>query len=93
MTNPYSILKSRDTILPTKTHLVKAMVFLVVFWGLPYSSDGEESACNGGGFNCWVRKIPWRREWQPTPVLLPGESQGREPGGLPSTGSHRVRHN
>ena len=35
----------------------------------------------------------WRRKWQPTPVLLPGESQGREPGGLPSMGSHRVRHN
>ena len=23
----------------------------------------------------------WRRKWQPTPVFLPGESQGREPGG------------
>ena len=23
------------------------------------------------GFNPWVRKIPWRRKWQPTPVLLP----------------------
>ena len=34
----------------------------------------------------------WRRKWQPTPVLLPGESQGREPGGMPSMGSHRVRH-
>ena len=35
----------------------------------------------------------WRRKWQPTPVFLPGESQGRgEPGGLPSMGSHRVRH-
>ena len=36
----------------------------------------------------------WRRKWQPTPVFLPGESQGRgEPGGLPSMGSHRVGHN
>ena len=26
----------------------------------------------------------WRRKWQPTPLFLPGESQGREPGGLPS---------
>ena len=26
------------------------------------------------GFDAWVRKIPWRRKWQPTPVLLPGES-------------------
>ena len=35
----------------------------------------------------------WRRKWQPTPVFLPGESQGQgEPGGLPSMGSHRVRH-
>ena len=25
-------------------------------------------------FDPWVRKIPWRREWQPTPVFLPGES-------------------
>jgi len=24
----------------------------------------------------WVRKIPWRRAWQQTPVFLPGESNG-----------------
>ena len=40
---------------------------------------GEESACQCRkrkrcGFNLWVRKIPWRRAWQPTPVFLPGES-------------------
>ena len=29
------------------------------------------------GFDPWVRKIPWRRVWQPTPVLLPGESHGQ----------------
>ena len=35
----------------------------------------------------------WRRKWQPTPVFLPGESQGwGEPGGLLSVGSHRVGH-
>ena len=33
MTNPDSILKSRDIALPTKVHLVKAMVFLVVMYG------------------------------------------------------------
>ena len=33
MTNLNSILKSRDIILPTKTHLVKAMVFPVVMYG------------------------------------------------------------
>ena len=26
------------------------------------------------GFNLWVEKIPWRREWLPTPVFLLGES-------------------
>ena len=25
----------------------------------------------------WVRKIPWRRKWQPTPVLLPGKFHGQ----------------
>ena len=34
----------------------------------------------------------WKRKWQPTPLFLPGESQGREPCGLPSMGSHRVGH-
>ena len=29
-----------------------------------------------GGFDPWVRKIPWRRAWQPTPVFLPGEFHG-----------------
>ena len=41
-----------------------------------------------------VEKIPWRREWQPTPVLLPGESQGqRSLEGLQSIVSQTVRHN
>ena len=25
----------------------------------------------------WVGKVPWRRAWQPTPVLWPGESHGQ----------------
>ena len=29
------------------------------------------------GFDPWVRKIPWRREWQPTQVFLHGESPGQ----------------
>ena len=28
-------------------------------------------------FDPWVGKIPWRRQWHPTPVLLPGESHGQ----------------
>ena len=33
--------------------------------------------CRRPGFNPWVRKIPSRRVWQPTLVLLPRESQGQ----------------
>jgi hypothetical protein len=29
------------------------------------------------GFNSWIRKIPWRRKWQPTPVVLSGEAHGQ----------------
>ena len=32
--------------------------------------------CRRPGVDPWVRKIPWRRKWQPTPVLLPGEFHG-----------------
>ena len=28
-------------------------------------------------FNPWVRKIPWRRKWQPTPLFLPVKSHGQ----------------
>ena len=47
--------------------------------GFPGESDSQESVCNVGdpGFKTWVRKIPWRRAWQPTPVFLPGESHGQ----------------
>ena len=33
--------------------------------------------CGRPGFHPWVWKILWRRKWQPTPVFLAGESQGR----------------
>ena len=32
--------------------------------------------CRRPGFNLWVGKIPWRRQWLPTPVFLPGEFHG-----------------
>ena len=62
--------------------------------GFPGGSDGKEPACSGRpGFDPWVRKIPWRTEWQPTPVFLPGEPPWtEEPGGLQSMGPQRVGH-
>ena len=48
--------------------------------GFPGGSVGKESTSNSGdtgSTSSWVGKIPWRREWQPTPVFLPGKSQGQ----------------
>ena len=50
--------------------------------GFPGGASGKEPASqnrrhNRHEFNPWVRKIPWRRTWQPTPVFLPGESHGQ----------------
>ena len=44
----------------------------------PGGSDGKGSACymTRPEFNPWVRKIPWRKEWQPPSVFLPGEFHG-----------------
>ena len=46
--------------------------------GLPWWLSSQESTCQYRrlGFNPWVRKIPWRSKWQPTPVFLPGKSYG-----------------
>ena len=45
-------------------------------------ASGKESICQcrrceRGGFDLWVRKIPWRRKWQSTPVFLPGKFHGQ----------------
>ena len=46
---------------------------------LPWWLSSKESACQfrKDKFNPWVRKIPWRKKWQPTPVSLLGISRGR----------------
>ena len=50
--------------------------------------------CERPRFHPWVRKIPWRREWQPTPVFLAWRIPWtEEPGGLQSMGSQTVKHN
>ena len=61
----------------------------------PGDSEDKASACNAGrpGFDPWIGKIPWRRTWQPTSVLLPVKSHRWRRGRLQSMGSQRVRHN
>jgi len=45
--------------------------------GFPGCSAGKESTCKAGDMDPWVEKIPWRREWPPTPVFLPRDSHGQ----------------
>ena len=56
------------------------IIKLYTLGGFPDGSGGL-SIClqyRRPGFDPWVRKIPWRKAWQPTPVFLPGESQGQK---------------
>ena len=47
-------------------------------WGFPGGSDGKESANSAGDLGLiWGGKILWRRAWQPTPLVLPGEPHGQ----------------
>ena len=47
--------------------------------GLPWWISHEKSACQcwRHGFDPWVKKIPWRRNRQPTPIFLPGKFHGQ----------------
>ena len=57
----------------------------VAFYGLPRWRSGKESRLpippprrfRRHKFDPWVRKMPQRREWQPTSVFLPGKSHGQ----------------
>ena len=127
-TNLDSILQSRDIALPTKVHIVKAIVFPIVMYGCEswkaehWRTDAFQLCCQRtlcfnrkyltesnlsthsstlawkipwteepGGLQSmgsrrvghdWATSLSlftfmhWRRKWQPTPVFLPGESQG-----------------
>ena len=63
MTNLDNILKSRDITLPTKVHLVKAMVFPVVMYGCESSSikNAEHRKIDAFELWCWRRllRVPW----------------------------------
>ena len=63
MTNLDSILKSRDITLPTKVHLVKAVVFPVVMYGCPSWTIKKAGCRRIDAFElwCWRRllRVPW----------------------------------
>ena len=55
----------------------------VDIYGFPDGAGGIKNPSASAGdlkrhdFDPWIGKIPWRRAWQPTPVFLPGESDGQ----------------
>ena len=63
MTNPDSILKSRDITLPTKVYLVKAIIFPVVMYGCESWTTKKAECQKIDGFElwCWRRllRVPW----------------------------------
>ena len=63
MTKLYSILKSRDITLPTKVHLVKAMVFPVVMYGCESWTikKAEHRTIDAFKLWYWIRllRVPW----------------------------------
>ena len=82
MTNLDSILKSRDITLPTKVHLVKAMVFPVVMYGCESWTvkKAERRRIDASELWYWRRllRVPWTVEVQPVhPKDQPWDFFGR----------------
>ena len=55
--------------------------YVVFIQGFPGGASGKEPVCQyrnhkRWGFDPWVRKIPWKRAWQLTPVIMPEEPHG-----------------
>jgi len=69
MTNLESILKSRNINLPTKVHLVKAMVFPVVMYGCESWAIKKAERERTDAFELWywrrLLRVPWTEEIQP----------------------------
>ena len=73
MTNLDSILKSRDITLPSKEHLVKAVVFPVVMYGCESWTvkKAEHQRINALELRCWRRllRVPWTA-WRSNQSIL-----------------------
>ena len=64
------------------------LISINAVWHSGKKSTYQFSRARDFRFSPWAGKIPWRREWQSTPVFLPGESPWtEESGGLQSVGS------
>ena len=57
-------------------------VYMILQWAFPVAQQVKnlptiQEICRRHGFNPWVKKMPWRRKWQPTPIFLPIKSHGQ----------------
>ena len=95
----YLVAKSHPTLYdPMDCSILGSSVLhylLELAWGFPGGSMVKNlpASAEGGGFNPWVGKIPWRRKWIPTSAFFPGKSLGQK--SLKSyslLGYKRVRH-
>ena len=88
-------------------HPESAIHICIILWWVSRLCCAEESTymscfpcgsrqrivCRRPRFDPWVRNILWRREWQSTPVFLPGDSPWtEEPSRLQPVGSQTARH-
>ena len=56
------------------------IIYIYIYIWLPWWLSGKGSVCQLRTWVqslAWIRRIPWRREWQHTPVFLPGEFPGQ----------------
>ena len=73
-----------------KRNLQSNILNMELLWWL--RSKGSTCQYRRHGFNPWVRKMLWRRKWQPTLVFLLGIPWTEELGGLRFMGSWRLGH-
>ena len=79
-------------------HVIEQLPVSHLFYtwlGFPWWLNGKELTyqCRNRGLDPWIGKIPWRREWQPTLVFLPGKFHGQKSLlGYSPRGHKRVGH-
>ena len=57
---------------------IKELIFAIIYSTSPVAQMVKRlSTMEETWFDPWVGKIPWRKKWQSTPVLLPGKSHGQ----------------
>ena len=82
-----------DLVMEFVQHHFYYLLLIFIKAGLPWWLSSKESTCQcqRHGFHPWVRKIPWRRKWQSTPIFLSGEFHGLRNGELQYKGSQKTQ--